>query len=95
VFQTITISGSDYEIKTFALTTTEQDIKMDNGRLKTVVMQARGEGANVRVKRKSGDTAFFTLKAGSSLSMNFAIGDFVCRARTGGGTATLEVIASF
>lgn len=96
---TFKVSGRDWEIKTFALSTTDTAITFTTV-AKAFIFQNRGD-ADLEVRRLTTDSAYWTLKAGSTISLDVDMGGnvgttlTVGQVRTKSGTDTLEVINIF
>ena len=92
---TFTSLGIDFDIVNYSLTTEDTVIVIDQT-VNSVVIQAR-TSVDLQIRRSTADADFFTLKSGSSISMDIfkklqGISTNVVAIRTSSGITTLEII---
>ena len=89
--------GTDYDILNFSLTGTDTAISVSNYRpIKSILFQIR-EDVEIRIRENTGDTDYWTMKPGTTYSMDYKANNQVSssftlfQARTAAGTAILEL----
>ena len=95
----IGVQGRDWFVKTFALTSSDVALTIAKA-VRSFVIQNRSD-ADVQIRRETADTDYWTMKAGSSLSVDAYLGGesstntTVGYARLSSGTGTLEVLCIY
>ena len=92
---TTTNAGQDYQVRNIAVNSTS-DTAIDFDReVNSVLLQCR-TSIDLYVRRNANDADYFTVFAGSVLTLDVARGDNdVCWVRSASGTPTVEAIGTF
>ena len=96
----VTSGGQDFEIRNITLNSSTDTPVDFNQHLNSAILKCR-TSVDVYIRRTSGDSNYFTIPAGGSLSLDVAFTDtaqggyILCWARSASTTPVLEVIGSF
>ena len=90
---TVTTGGQEFRIWNFTLATTDTQIVL-NERVNSLVIRCRQQ-IDIYLRRSSGDSDYFTIPAGSSLTLDVQVRNLEPLAlRSASGTPVVEILGT-